>query len=217
MRQADEQARELFGIEPMQLMEVAGFQVARFTRSWLSAPNQQVLIVCGAGNNGGDALVTARHLFRRGVGVTAWVVAPRPGSLAMRQLEIARRLGIPCTQAAAGDLPVADLILDGLLGTGARPPIREQEVALIDAMNRAGPPIVALDIPSGIDPDGEVNGHPVKAAATVTLGLVKPGLLRSTYVGRLFLADIGLPPPVFGPRVKAVEAVYARGDLLELI
>jgi NAD(P)H-hydrate epimerase len=198
-------------------MEVAGFQVARFTRSWLAAPDQRVAIVCGAGNNGGDALVAARHLFQRGARVAAWVVPPRPGSLAMQQLEIARRLGIPCTEVTDGDLPAADLILDGLLGTGVRPPVREREATLINAMNAARLPLIAIDIPSGLDPDGMIGSDEVRAAATITLGLAKPGLLGSASVGRLFLADIGMPPAIFGPKAGAVAAVYEKGDLLELV
>jgi NAD(P)H-hydrate epimerase len=217
MRKADQQAGEIFGIEPAQLMEVAGFQVARLTRSWLSTPDQRVAIVCGAGNNGGDALVAARHLFQRGVRVTAWVMPPRSGSLAMRQLDIALRLGIPCSEVTNSELPAADLILDGLLGTGIRPPVREREAALIRAMNAAGPPLIAIDIPSGLDPDGEISGDSVRAVATITLGLAKPGLLDSTSVGRLFLADIGMPPAIFGRNAPAVAALYAKGDLLELV
>jgi NAD(P)H-hydrate epimerase len=219
MRRIDAGALKTFGIEPLQLMEVAGTQVARFVDDWLAgAAGTSIGVIAGAGNNGGDALTAARFLAQRGAQVTAWIVQPtRPNGLAARHARTLRAMGIACADAGVGlDLAV-DLVLDGLLGSGIRLPLREDVAPIIAAMNASNAPIIAVDIPSGLDADtGAGDDRCVRAAATLTLGLPKPGMVGIPAVGRLFIADIGLPVALFGPDQDAVQALYRHGDLLEL-
>jgi NAD(P)H-hydrate epimerase len=218
MRQADLEAQREFGIEAVQLMEVAGFQVAVLVDGWLQgARGKAVTVVAGSGNNGGDALVAARYLQARGAAVTAMVLEPK-GELPARHLATARRLGIPCVDALQTRIPGhADVVIDGLLGTGVRLPLRPPATELIEAINASRRTVIAVDIPSGLDAD-DGTGHQgcVRAHATLTLGLPKPGLFLALAVGRLFVADIGLPPALFRPRRGAVEWLYAQGPIVEL-
>jgi len=220
MQAIDAEARAGFGIEPRQLMELAGFQVARFVDDWLGgAAGKRIAVIAGAGNNGGDALAAARFLSQRGGEVVAWILEARdPESLAASHARTLRAMGIPCA-TAMGTLDLdADVLLDGLLGTGIRIPLREPAAGLIRAINDAGRPVIAIDLPSGLDADtGAGDGSAVQAAATVTLGLPKPALRTARSGGRLFLADIGLPAALFGPARPAVQALYRSGDLVELV
>jgi hydroxyethylthiazole kinase-like uncharacterized protein yjeF len=219
LREADAEARSRFGIEPVQLMEVAGWQVARFVDAFMHGiRGRQLTVVAGSGNNGGDALAAARFLHQRGAIVSASIVPSRDaGSLAAQHANTARRMGIPVREAPEGIGP-ADALLDGLLGTGIRPPLREPAPRIIEAMNAAGTPIVAIDVPSGMDADTGV-GAPaaVRAAATLTLAAPKAGLAGAPNAGRVFLADIGMPVALFGADRDALAALYALGDLVELV
>jgi len=222
MRAADAAAAERFGIETMQLMEVAGVQTARLAAAFLQgAAGRAIAVVAGPGHNGGDALVAARHLWQRDATVSCWVMgAPdRLSALTRHQLEVAQRLGIDI-QAATARNPVRppDLIIDGVLGTGIHPPLRDPARSVVTALNSLRRPVLAVDLPSGLDADTGGGGEScVRATITLTLGLPKPGLLHADGVGRLYLADIGLPPQVFGVDAAAVRRVYAQGDLLELV
>jgi ADP-dependent NAD(P)H-hydrate dehydratase / NAD(P)H-hydrate epimerase len=219
MRRADAQAGEEYGIEPIQLMEVAGWQVARFVDRYLDGSRgKRIMVVAGSGNNGGDALVAARFLQQRGAMVAALVVPSVDlKSLTARHTRTVRRLGIPTADWPAALDSGADLLLDGLLGTGVRLPLRDPAPALIQAMNAAGIPIVAIDIPSGVDAEGGAEpGVAVRATATLTLAAPKAGLARYPDAGRVFVADIGLPAALFGPDRESIEALYQAGDIVEL-
>jgi NAD(P)H-hydrate epimerase len=220
LRRADAEAESTFGIEPLQLMEVAGWQVARFVDAFTDGiRNKRVIVVAGSGNNGGDALVAARVLLQRGAIVSASVVPSRdPNSLAGRHALTIRRLGIPMVDAPEGIDPSADVLIDGLFGTGIRLPLREPAAAIIEAMNATARPIVAIDVPSGMDADTGMGAESaVRAAATVTLVAPKAGLAGTSNTGRLFVADIGMPVALFGADAEALAALYAVGDLVELV
>jgi NAD(P)H-hydrate epimerase len=89
---------------------------------------------------------------------------------------------------------------------------------MIGEINQSGVPLIAIDLPSGLDSDsGEGDSTAVQAAATLTLGLPKPGLTSARSCGRLFLADIGLPPALFGKDRDAVGQLYRKADLLEVL
>jgi NAD(P)H-hydrate epimerase len=220
LRQADADAISTFGIEPLELMEVAGWQVARFVDAFMGGiRNKPVTVVAGSGNNGGDALVAARALLQRGAVVSISVVPSRdPTSLPGRHALTARRLGIPILDAPQGIGPSADLLIDGLFGTGIHLPLREPAPAIIAAMNATARPIVAIDVPSGMDADTGMGAESaVRAAATVTLVAPKAGLARASNTGRLFVADIGMPVALFGADGEALAALYAVGDIVELV
>jgi ADP-dependent NAD(P)H-hydrate dehydratase / NAD(P)H-hydrate epimerase len=219
LRQADEQARSHFGIEPIQLMEVAGWQVARFVDDFVDGVRaKRVIVVAGSGNNGGDALVAARFLHQRGAVVLASTVPTRdPASLVARQALTIARLGIEMLVAPQGVDSSADVIVDGLFGIGIRLPLRDPAPRIIQAMNASHVPIVAIDVPSGLDADGGGGGDgAVRAAATITLVAPKSGLRGATNAGRVFVADLGMPVPVFATERDALAGLYQIGDLVEL-
>jgi hydroxyethylthiazole kinase-like uncharacterized protein yjeF len=219
LRQADEQARSQFGIEPIQLMEVAGWQVARFVDDFVDGVRgKRIIVVAGSGNNGGDALVAARFLHQRGAIVRASTVPARdPDSLAARQALTIGRLGLQMLEAPQGIDPSADVIVDGLFGIGIRLPLRDPAPRIIDAMNASHVPIVAIDVPSGLDADGGAGGEgAVRAAATITLVAPKTGLRGSANAGRVVVADIGMPVAVFSTERDALAGLYQIGDLVEL-
>jgi hydroxyethylthiazole kinase-like uncharacterized protein yjeF len=220
MRQADREAAERFQIQPIQLMETAGFQLARFVDAFLESSDQAVTIVAGGGNNGADALVAARHLHNRGIDVSIWFVGGPPQGLNAQHLQTANALRIPVVMVDSRNAPAptGGVILDGLLGTGIRLPLRLKSAAVIDTMNRSGLPIIAVDIPSGLDAEtGAGQDGCVRAAATVTLGLPKPALLSSIVTGRLFVADIGLPPALFGAAADAARQLFADETMVEVV
>ena len=220
LRQADMEALSTFGIEPLELMEVAGWQIARFVDAMMDGVHgKRVIVVAGSGNNGGDALVAARILLQRGAIVSASIVPSRdPNSLPGRHALTARRLGIPLLEAPQGIGPSADVLIDGLFGTGVHLPLRDPAPAIIEAMNATGRPIVAIDVPSGMDADtGKGAETAVRAAATVTLVAPKAGLAGASNAGRVFVADIGMPVALFGADQQALAALYAVGDLVELV
>ncbi|MDK2854889.1 MAG: ADP-dependent NAD(P)H-hydrate dehydratase / NAD(P)H-hydrate epimerase [Bacillota bacterium] len=226
MRAADEYTVREIGLPEAVLMEEAGRQVAELCLKLLKErPGRgRVFIWAGKGNNGGDGLVAARRLGLAGYHVEVFLVAEHPDALrgeARRNLEVLRRLAIPVNQAwsqeeiAAAEVVGAsgDLQVDALLGTGARGAVGGPLAAAIAAINRGGVPVVAVDLPSGLDADtGEVLGPAVRASYTVTLGRPKVGLLTypgAELVGKLYVADIGIPAlayPEEAPAVLLLEA-----------
>jgi hydroxyethylthiazole kinase-like uncharacterized protein yjeF len=220
LRAADAAARDRFGIEPLQLMEVAAWQLARFLDTFVDGvAGKRVLVVAGSGNNGGDALCAARFLAQRGAAVQASIVPVRDqGSLAAHHAATLRQLGIPVYEAPQAIDQSADVILDGLLGTGIHPPLRPPAPAIIDTINRSRRPVIAVDVPSGMDADDASGADSaVQATATVTLAAPKAGLRRASAAGRVFLADIGMPAVLFSTARTRLEAVYRIGDLVELV
>jgi hydroxyethylthiazole kinase-like uncharacterized protein yjeF len=219
LRQADEQASSRFGIEPIQLMEVAGWQIARFIDRFVDgARGKRVTVVAGSGNNGGDALVAARFLHQRGAIVRASIVPARdPNSLAARHALTIGRLGIPMVEAPQGVDASADLLVDGLFGIGIRLPLRDPAPAIVAAINASHAPIVAIDVPSGLDADSDARHEgAVRAAATITLVAPKTALRRNSNAGRVFVADIGMPIGVFSSEREALAGLYQIGDMVEL-
>jgi len=219
LREADEQARLRFGIEPIQLMEVAGWQIARFVDRFVDGVRgQRVTVVAGSGNNGGDALVAARFLHQRGAHVRASIVAARdPNSLAARHAATIGRLGIPMLEAPQGIDPSANVVVDGLFGIGIRLPLRDPAPRIIEAMNASQVPIVAVDAPSGLDADsGAGREGAVRAAATITLVALKSALRGNPNAGRVFVADIGMPVGLFSSEREALAGLYQIGDMVEL-
>jgi hydroxyethylthiazole kinase-like uncharacterized protein yjeF len=182
------------------------------------ADGKRVVVAAGGGNNGGDALVAARFLVQRGARVHLWMwFGQRLSPLTTHHRLTLERMAIPVYDAANDPLPAADLILDGLLGTGVQLPLRPELGQSIHAVNASGIPVLAIDLPSGLDADtGAGQDQCIQARWTVTLGLPKPALVRSPATGRLLLADIGLPVDLFGSLAGAVRQVYAAGDLVQL-
>ncbi|WP_328887546.1 NAD(P)H-hydrate dehydratase [Streptomyces sp. NBC_00316] len=170
----------------------------------------RVVLLVGSGDNGGDALYAGARLARRGAGVRALLTAPdraHEGGLAAL-----RAAGGRVADAADADAFPAgrvDLVVDGITGIGGRGGLREGAAALVRAVEATGAPIVAVDLPSGVEADtGEVLGDCVRADATVTFGTYKPGLLvdpAADRAGALHLVDIGLGEEL--PDVPDLEAL----------
>ena len=187
-------------------MERAGYAVAKATVEFLKQRDaRSVLLFAGKGNNGGDAIVAARHLAGAGCHPTL-VLSCRCDELQGDPLTHFQRLvagihvfEIP-TLEQLGDIVSETqpaVIVDGLLGTGLSGEVREPYASAIQFINHQPAPVVAIDIPSGLDSDtGEVHGACVRATSTVTMGLPKIGLLKpaaTDFVGRIEVADIRFP------------------------
>ena len=219
MAAVDRCASELHGVPVSLLMERAGSRAAAAAQLLLpTAGDRRVAILCGRGNNGGDGLVAARLLREGGAAVRAILVGERSGLRpdARDAWEATLAAGVETSVCTSADeiaalrvsLREVDLVVDALLGTGFTPPARGLVLQAIGLINSLGRPVLALDLPSGLAADdGRVNGEAVRATATVTFGYPKPCLVlhpAAQHVGRLWLADIGLPP--------AADALVA-GDL----
>jgi len=213
IRELDRIAIEEFGIPGVVLMENAGKAVVDEVAKQL--PNDGVVaILCGRGNNGGDGFVVARHLHNREVEVHTSLACPlekaRLGGDASTNLEILLKMGLTISQVLTPEgveslvrsLGSVDVIVDALLGTGLAGEVRQPMRQLIDEVNGLGVPVIAVDIPSGLDCDeGTVLGSAIKATKTVTFALPKVGFLRRPareHLGELIVADISIPQ-------KAVE------------
>ena len=213
------------------LMEDASRQIAVAARAFLggSVSGKRIVGLVGTGNNGGDTAGALRHLIGWGARVAAEVAAPQERAHEITRVQIGRLLLVTASpvavvhyasQSGTRDLE-ADLILDGLLGYSARGAPRGTVAMLIDAANASTRRILAIDLPSGIDPDsGAVPGTAIRAAATVTLALPKTGLLRpeaSPYVGTLLLADVGIPHAAFSRIGVNTSRLFERGDLVRIL
>jgi NAD(P)H-hydrate epimerase len=212
VRAIDVACVETYGLPSLCLMENAGLGAAQVAAGL--AGEGSVLVVAGKGNNGGDGLVLARELAARG-GAVAVALLCEPDELrgdaaANRDLLADTEAELhPCAEAPdrlAALCAERALVVDGILGTGISGEVRGTARAAIEAVNRAGRPVLALDLPSGLDADsGEELGVCIHAAATVTFAAVKTGLRRGAgpaRSGELVLADIGAPAALLRQAVQ---------------
>jgi NAD(P)H-hydrate epimerase len=228
MVEVDRAMVEDFGILLLQMMEHAGRHLAHLARERFLAGDprgRHVVVLAGTGGNGGGALVSARRLAGWGASVSVVVTAADDGfaDVTRHQLTIARRLGLPVTRAGAlAGTTAPDLIIDGVIGYGLRGSPHASAAQLIGWANEARAPVLALDVPSGLDSTTGAAGEPtIEATATMTLALPKQGVLEACarqFVGELFLADIGVPPALYArpPLGIAVPDVFATSDLVKL-
>jgi hydroxyethylthiazole kinase-like uncharacterized protein yjeF len=186
----DERLMGEFGFSIDQLMELAGLSVAESISKEYEAC--KVLVVCGPGNNGGDALVAARHLWHFGYSLT--VVYPKATSnvLYERLLTQCRSLSIPVLK----EMPAFDeyrVILDGIFGFSFAGEIRSPFDIIIRSINSSGKPVVSIDIPSGWDVEqGNVTGQGIEPAMLVSL--TAPKLCARTFNGTHYIGGRFLPP-----------------------
>jgi hydroxyethylthiazole kinase-like uncharacterized protein yjeF len=180
------------GVPGIELMERAGLAVANRVALFGA---RAVAVVAGPGNNGGDGFVAARILADRGLRCTVLLLGDR-GRL-MRDAAIAEQRWTGAVLPAAPEaLAGYDLIVDALFGAGLTRPLERDALALVEAVNRAGCPVLAVDLPSGINgATGEAMGGAVNATATVTFFRKKPGHLLMpgrSHCGSVHVADIGI-------------------------
>jgi NAD(P)H-hydrate epimerase len=222
MREIDRAAEEDYGISPVQLMEVAGLATARVARRLIGSPltGLRVSILAGPGNNGGDGLVAARRLAGWGARVT--VLTSYPPAEARGLSEAQHRSAVTAGVVVQQWQPRldAELVIDALLGFGAHGAPRGAIAEMISASGGGRTAVLALDVPSGLDADsGDAAAECVIASATITLALPKTGLLTPAarkYVGRLFVADIGVPSALLADQDIDVAGLFELDDIVEL-
>jgi NAD(P)H-hydrate epimerase len=219
VREVDRRAIAGYGMSGLVLMENAGRGAADVLCSqWAgqssgkdSQRTMRIVVVCGKGNNGGDGFVIARHLDLRGVPVRVLLLAD-PKELmgdAAANFSIIEKAGLAIEVFAnavgsgfdaarfSASLGGAIFLVDAILGTGAVGEPKSPYAEAIEQMNSSGVPILAIDLPSGLDCDtGTAARHTIRAAHTATFVAAKPGFFvkgAEQYVGKLHVCDIGVP------------------------
>lgn len=207
IRRVDDAAADEFAIPGIVLMENAARGLADVVADIPapSAPAGPVLIVCGGGNNAGDGFALARHLHNRGFETRVVRLRGRDAYTgdAATNLRVIEAMGLRIEEGGSvgSATPPPALVVDALLGSGAAGPAREPvagAIAWINALGAQGAPVIAVDIPSGLDCDnGEApGGVAVRATLTATMGGLKLGFLNpasQAYTGRIVVVDIGAP------------------------
>ncbi len=226
VRELDRRAIEEFGVPGVVLMENAGRGAAELLMQ-LNPRRLPVTILCGPGNNGGDGFVMARHLQNHDWPVRVWLfAASRDSTASIMRLGIAPRLSADCDvnfrifvrseadvdfvdaghpnrqskqlqQLTEKALPSASWIVDALFGTGLDRALASPFAEAVAAINAAAQPVLAVDIPSGLDCDtGQPLGPTIKAAHTATFVAWKNGFLApaaAPWIGEVHVVDIGAP------------------------
>ncbi len=206
MRQVEDRAHGL-GLLKIYMMENAGAGVANHIISrFKNLSKKRIVAVAGTGNNGGDAFVAARHLTYHAAKITVILLGSPPElrtddtktnwSILEKMNSVELIFASEVTKDIARIIRSAQIIIDGIFGTGIKGSIREPHSSAIDAINASKAYVVAVDVPSGLDPDtGEFHDKCVRADATVTFHRMKKGLPRNKRVtGRVIVHSIGIPP-----------------------
>jgi hydroxyethylthiazole kinase-like uncharacterized protein yjeF len=202
VRQIDRLAAERYNIPGIVLMENAARAATDVAIEMLADPHdKEVLILCGGGNNGGDGLAIARHLHNRGAKVKiALTIDPsRYQNEALVNWRIISAMNLPIAQATVEliESSRAKLILDAIFGTGLTQPPRPPFAELANAVNHSGKPVLAIDIPSGLDCDsGQPLGACIRATRTITFAAQKSGFANQEarqFLGEVSVGDIGCP------------------------
>ncbi|MEQ8173944.1 MAG: NAD(P)H-hydrate dehydratase [Syntrophomonadaceae bacterium] len=211
MKDIDQKASLDFGIPSIILMENAGLRTVEAIEDILgSCPGKKVSVLSGKGNNGGDGMVVSRHLINAGAQVDTFLLGDEnnltPDALTNYQILKRMQAAVYPLQAESGldrfmmSILSADLVVDAIYGIGLKGGVNEFESRVVNILNWSRRPVVAVDIPSGVEADtGKVYGAAVQATHTVTLALPKLGLLLKPgrdYVGTLSVADISIPLPL---------------------
>jgi NAD(P)H-hydrate epimerase len=202
VREVDRLAVERYAVPGIVLMENAALGAARLALAMLRrCASRKALIVCGGGNNGGDGMAIARHLHNAGVQVLlATTVNPLSykGDAAVN-FQIARKMGLSIDGADAEFIAnfKRGLIIDAIFGTGLAEPPRWNFQVFVDAITASGSPVLAVDLPSGLDCDsGEPLGCAVTATRTATFVGLKAGFANPAsrrYTGAVSVVSIGAP------------------------
>ncbi len=208
IKSIDRRAIREFGIPGPVLMESAASAVmAEMEKFFDGLRGVRVGIICGRGNNGGDGSALARRLRVRGIAVRVALLSTF-GAVkgeAKINLSILRKMDVEIIENAsarslADIVAWSDVLVDAMLGVGLSSPLTGIYARAVDMINTAGRPVVAIDIPTGIDADtGAIRGAAIKADLTVTMVLLKRGLVLhpgAQYAGTVRVADIGIPPEV---------------------
>jgi NAD(P)H-hydrate epimerase len=214
MYKIEDNGHRLFGMKRLLMMENAGHRTADFLLRRFDAglKHKKIIAVCGSGNNGGDTFVACRHLaaacitnitilllttpkeIRTSEAKINWNIIRKMKSL--KKITIGSRQQIDSGHVIEMEIEDADVILDGLLGTGVKGQIREPFSSAIDKINQSKAYVLAIDVPSGLDPtSGEPSNKCIEANATITFHRMKKGLdIGKKYTGSIHIEKIGIPP-----------------------
>jgi NAD(P)H-hydrate epimerase len=207
----EQNGHSIFGMRRFLMMENAGHGVADFVvRKFKTLKNKRIVAMCGTGNNGGDGFVASRHL----AGYGAKVVVMLLGSPSDLRTEEARLnwtiiekmdsieliFGKELTSEIKSRIANANIVLDSIFGTGIKGEIRQPYASAIDAVNKSKAYVLAVDVPSGFDPNtGQIHNKCIMADATITFHRLKVGLAdkkknKKKYTGPVYVEWIGIPP-----------------------
>ena len=200
MMQIEDNAHAL-GMHRKLMMENAGSSVARFLiGQFNNLTSKHILVFVGLGNNGGDALVAARHLVGYGANVDVIFL----GKTSMKKSESQEnfelikkmksiKLFYDCNEIES--IGKYDILIDGILGTGIKGNVVEPYLSAVQFINKSNSLVLSIDVPTGIDPDtGKVSNVFVKANVTITFHLMKVGINNHSNCGKIHVERIGIPP-----------------------
>jgi NAD(P)H-hydrate epimerase len=226
MRTIDDLATGPYGIALLQMMELAGHELACLPRSRFlhgDPRGKRVHVLAGRGGNGGGGLVAARRLANACADVTVWLASNRTEltPTTLHQLQALDALDVPIMVVRpSAEFASADLLLDALIGYSLRGEPRGATAALIQTANHAEAPVLSLDLPSGLDATtGFIHEPCIRAEATLSLALPKTGLWRGgarDVTGEIYLADIGFPPRVYEPLGFQPGPIFARDSVVRI-
>lgn len=208
MRKIDSYTIESIGIPGIVLMENAAIRMTdEILKDYGSVINKNIVLFAGKGNNGGDAFAVARHLCNKGANTVVFLLAEKKDIAgdARINLDILESMGIETVEVLESGklndvearLEKAELVVDGIFGTGLKGGIKGFKADIIRLINQKNVPVIAVDIPSGVDGEtGAIEGECIKAYKTVTFGFPKFGHYLHPgceFAGELVVADISIP------------------------
>lgn len=207
MYRIEENGHSVLGMRRLLMMENAGHGLADFvTQKFKNIMNKKIIVVCGTGNNGGDGFVASRHLAGYGAKITV-ILLGIPSNLRSEEARLNWGIiekmdsiqiifGNELTDEVKNMIATANIILDGIFGTGIKGKIREPYLSTIEEINNSKAYVLAIDVPSGFDPNtGHNHNKCIRADDTVTFHRPKVGLAKGKkYTGLVHVERIGIPP-----------------------
>ncbi|MCY3854249.1 MAG: NAD(P)H-hydrate epimerase [Thaumarchaeota archaeon] len=195
-----EENSHALGVHKKLMMENAGSSIAKFlVMRFKDLTSKHILIFVGLGNNGGDALVAARHLVGYGAKVDVVFLGNEPMKKleSIENFEIVKKMKSIHLFYNCNDLESNkyDILIDGILGTGIKGDIVEPYLSAVQFINSSNSFVVSIDVPTGIDPDtGNVSNVFTRANVTITFHLTKIGIKKQNFCGKIYVEKIGIPP-----------------------
>jgi NAD(P)H-hydrate epimerase len=224
MREVDRLMVEEFGIKIEQMMEIAGMNTAELSRKLLGGKleGKKILAAAGVGNNGGDAMAAARYLTNWGADAEVLLVSrEKLHDIPKSQLYTLYKMGMKIYTDESDwkkKLLTCNFVVDGILGYNIKGNPRSEAATLIKLINLSNNPVLAIDVPSGLDAQTGSRGNPsIKATATIALSLPKTGTVKSqvnTQVGRLFVADMSVPHKLYKRLGLSVPNIFKTSPIV---
>jgi ADP-dependent NAD(P)H-hydrate dehydratase / NAD(P)H-hydrate epimerase len=224
MARYDAYAIQTWGIPSAVLMENAGRNTYRLIKERYLSGKRQIAIICGRGNNGGDGFVIARYALADGYRTKVYLLCrvedlKGDASLNMKLYTSLGGEAIECDnnpKVVKEGLKDADIVVDAIFGTGLSKEVKGKERITIEEINRSGKPVIAVDIPSGIDgTSGVPLGAAVRAIHTFTYGYPKPGQIiypGADHTGKLTVIDISIPS--IAENEIGIDGYVVDGDMV---